>query len=278
MKTFSKFFWIAFASFSMALTSCNNSDDEPTPEIPTGSSIAEVFPMGVPASVGDATIEVNDKGLVSKIVVDNEAEITFEYGDFSRASNYNAVMRFRSRDNSENYDIYLQLNKQGFISYARLIENGEEDGRWEFEYDENGHLIHTKSQWYDGVYDQEATIKYVDGDITEYKILDADEYEYYTVSYTNSTFKQPVLNKGGIMLYEEIFEIDLDEIELAYYAGLLGKGTKNLPMAISWSDDADDENSDNWEFGWDFNEKQLPLKFYDNPEHPDFGYIIFRWR
>lgn len=278
MKKFSKLLWIALMAFSMTLASCSDSDHEPTPDVPDGSSIAEIFHMGVPASVGDAAIEVNDKGQVTKIIVNETEEIIFEYGDFSRASKYNAVMRFRGQDYSDNYDIYLQLNKQGFVSFASLVytESGEEDGRWEFEYDADGHIIHTKSQWYDGEYDQESQIKYINGDISEYQVLDAREYEYYTVRYTNSAFKQIVPNKGGIMLYEDFFDIDLDEIELAYYAGLLGKGTKNLPMAIHDSEDVDDEYD--WEFGWEFNADQLPVKFYDDLGHPDEVNIVFRWR
>ena len=109
MKKFLKFPCIAFAAFAMTFASCSDDDNDPDP-ILEGSNIAEVFPMGLPASVNGMTITQNDKGQVTKIS-DRHTEITFEYGSISRATKYDVVMKYRDKeDSAENYDIYMQLN------------------------------------------------------------------------------------------------------------------------------------------------------------------------
>ncbi|MDE7452181.1 MAG: hypothetical protein K2M52_02490, partial [Paramuribaculum sp.] len=123
MNKFIKFPCIAFAAFAMTFVSCSDNDD-PKPEEADSPSINEVFPEGIPASVNDWNIELNEKGQVVKINSEEDGEITgeitFEYGDFSRSTKFNAVMRYRNWYEGD-FDIYLQLDEHGFVTYALEI-------------------------------------------------------------------------------------------------------------------------------------------------------------
>ena len=280
MKKFTKFLWIAFAAFSMTFASCSDNDDEPNPGVTDNPSIAEVFPEGVPASVNDWNIELNEKGQVVKMVnSEGDSEIIFEYGDFSRSTKFNAVMRYRDKEEPfYNYDIYMQLNDRGFVNYAVMIYHDEEDERWEFEYNSDGQMTRMINKYDMGRYNMETINKYVNGDITEIKVSEDNETEYsYYYSYTNSQYSNPVANKSGIMLYEDTYYIDINEMKYAFWAGLLGKATKNLPMVEIW-DDEDEEGST--EFFWEFNSNQLPVKFYDCKECFEDNYpdVVISWK
>ena len=56
------------------------------------------------------------------------------------------------------------------------------------------------------------------------------------------------------MLFDETLHIDLDQIGIAYYAGLLGKATKNLPVGYY-----DPEYDDSYSFSWGINENGFPI-------------------
>ena len=80
------------------------------------------------------------------------------------------------------------------------------------------------------------------------------------------------------MLFDETFDIDMDEMSILYYAGLLGKATKNLPMKLvaSWSDG--DESS--YTFFWEFDSNSLPTKFWSQYNDNDYkdSEVDFSWK
>ena len=57
------------------------------------------------------------------------------------------------------------------------------------------------------------------------------------------------------MLFDKTLGIDMDEMQYAYYAGLLGKATKNLPVKL-----VDNEN-DTDNFTWTLNSNSYPISF-----------------
>ena len=77
-------------------------------------------------------------------------------------------------------------------------------------------------------------------------------------------------NKGCIMLFDDMFRIDMDEMEPAYYAGLLGRSTKHLP--VSYKDDEDTCN-----FGWEFDDNGYPTCFTDDDSYSWEG-TYFSWK
>lgn len=267
---------IGFVALAFVATSCSDGDnDEPKPNKPVEPSIENVFSEGVPAQVGEAKITTNEKGQVTKIV-DGPDVITFEYGKFSRATEFNAKMTISDpqypKDGSE---FYLQLNAQGFITYALQVYLDAEEGEdtWKFEYNADGQLTRLKRS--EGGDDFKIT--YTAGDIT--KVVQDDEdgdHCEYTISYTNADFKSVVANKGNVMLFDDFFHIDMDEMGIAYFAGLLGKSTKNLPMGfIEKYTEGDSTDTYSGTYHWVFNNSNLPTKFYSGDYENDA--VTFVW-
>ena len=77
-----------------------------------------------------------------------------------------------------------------------------------------------------------TTITYSNGDIIKVDMKgDIDpEYPDDTNEMHAVITNTDTLNKSGIMLYDDTYRIDMDEMAPAYFAGLLGKGTKHLPL------------------------------------------------
>ena len=105
-----------------------------------------------------------------------------------------------------------------------------------------GHLVVMKRSESDG---EITNITYKDGDVvktsTRYVasgdlngdgIIDSnDEWEYSAaIDYTTDNITAPIENKGCLMLFDEILDVDMDEMIYAYYGGMLGKATKHLPL------------------------------------------------
>lgn len=269
---------IALASLgfvAFAMTACSD-DDEPSNNTPAEPSIDNVFTAGLPASVDGTTFTTNSKGQVTKIV-DGSEVVTFEYGAFSKATEFNALMKIRDTDYPEDgSDIYMQLNSDGFVTYALQVylDSEDSDDTWHFEYNADGQLTSLKRSEGGDTY----KITYSNGDIT--KVYHDEEEDGYhsecTFSYTNSEFKTAIPNKGNIMLFDEFFSVDMDEMGIAYFAGLLGKSTKNLPMScIEKYYEGDYSDTYTEIYRWTFNANNLPTKFWYDGQ----GYttVSFSW-
>ena len=277
MKNLFKFSCLAFALVAMTLTSCSSNDDDPEVKPDDTSFVNNVFTNGLPASVNGASITVNEKGQVTTITnQDGGDDIVFEYGEFSRAGKFDVRMYMVDPETGEKGDMfYVRLNKEGFASYVEGIDSYDDEVwcQFEFSYNKAGQLENIKELGDRGEIIDEFRLTYTDGDIT--KIEEDDEY-VYNYFYTNSKYKEPVLNKGCIMFFSQgdMFEpIDLDDFEWAYYAGLLGKATKHLPMA------SDEDGLDYIEFGWKFNSNQMPVEFWGYAEDMgEYDGFKFTWK
>lgn len=269
-----KFFNCVAMSFCVvaagSLAACSEEDDSDVTPVEPGSTTEYVFPEGVPAQVGDAKITTNSDGQVTEIV-DGDEVVTFKYGSFSRAKEFNAMMLVRDANYPEDdVDFYLQINEQGFITYALEVYADAEDAddEWWFGYNADGQLNYMKRS--EG--DNEVTlITYVNGDITKVGVTDdenpkaSESVIEYTLAADTTSVAIP--NKGGIMEFDWTFGIDMDEMGVAYYAGLLGCSTKNLPVKRT---DKDADGTTSYEtYEWQLNARQLPVKListyhYDN--------------
>jgi len=278
MKNNYKFFAMGLISLiGLSLASC--SDDDPQgPENVGEPTTGNVFTKGLPSNVDGATFTTNEKGQLTKIV-DGTSSITFEYGTFtpSRASNFTVLMKERDSEYpNEGSDIYMEINKQGFVSYAYQVyldnREGEAD-EWWFEYNNDGQLTRLKRS--EG--GDDFKIAYANGNITSVTESDEDgDHTEYTISYTNTEYKNLVANNGCVMLFDDFFQIDMDEMGMAYFAGLLGKATKNLPMGyIENSKEGGSSYTYEETYHWVFNANNLPIKFWSS----DYGYdaVTFSW-
>ena len=233
---------------------------------------SQVFPAGIPQEANGYSIKTDDAGRVSEIS-DEYGLVKFAYGKFSRAiaatTEFNAKMEIYDTSyngNSElEYIIYLQLNKDGFITYALEEYADDEDNEideWRFGYNSDGQINYMFRTEGDN---EENFLTYADGNVIKNELKENGKVERTTnVLYTNKTITTPIVNKGGIMEFDDAFELDMDEMVFAYYAGMLGKPTKNLPVGnvdISY-DDNYPTYTGYYGLRWEMNDNGLPTAMY----------------
>ena len=221
-----------------ALISCGNDNktiepDKPT--TPTEVNPLNVFTGGVPLSYGEYNILKNVKGQVSAIQANNgDEKITFEYMESTsnNANTPNVVMTLESKE--EKLILYLFLNKEGFVKHCDETEYHRDDlsqkETWDFTYNNKGQLL----TMFRSEGNERTTIKYEAGNIvsTTEKAVNGTRNKTHKVYYTSQSVPSPIVNKGCIMLFDTTLGIDMDEMQYAYFAGLLGKATKHLPVRL----------------------------------------------
>ena len=214
---------------TMTFTSCGSNNDEPKGEVvETGTEVnpLRVFTGGMPVSFAGATILKNIKGQVSTIQSEDEM-VTFEYKDMSTHASEaqpQVVMTIKDKEATFTY------NNDGQLLTMLRSEGGN----------------------------KKTTIKYQDGNIVETTTTSAvysNNKHSYKIFYTSENALSPIVNKGCLMLFDYTLGIDMDEMKYAYYAGLLGKATKNLPVKL-----VDNEN-DTDNFTWTLNSNGYPISF-----------------
>ena len=241
-----------------ALISCGNDNktiepDKPT--TPTEVNPLNVFTGGVPLSYGKYNILKNVKGQVSAIQANNgDEKITFEYMESTsnNANTPNVVMTLESKE--EKLILYLFLNKEGFVKHCDETEYHRDDlsqkETWDFTYNNKGQLL----TMFRSEGNERTTIKYEAGNIvsTTEKAVNGTRNKTHKVYYTSQSVPSPIVNKGCIMLFDTTLGIDMDEMQYAYFAGLLGKATTHLPVRLV--DNKGEEES----FAWHLNASGYP--------------------
>ena len=255
---------VAVLGATMTFTSCGSNNDELKGEVvETGTEVnpLRVFTGGMPVSFAGATILKNIKGQVSTIQSEDEM-VTFEYKDMSTHASEaqpQVVMTIKHKKSMLTYVCNLYLGKDGFVKYCDETKiyktSGTRKETWDFTYNNDGQLL-TMLRSEGG--NKKTTIKYQDGNIVETATTSAvysDHKHSYKIFYTSESALPPIVNKGCLMLFDKTLGIDMDEMQYAYYAGLLGKATKNLPVKL-----VDNEN-DTDNFTWTLNSNSYPISF-----------------
>ena len=241
-----------------ALISCGNDNktiepDKPT--TPTEVNPLNVFTGGVPLSYGEYNILKNVKGQVSAIQANNgDEKITFEYMESTsnNANTPNVVMTLESKD--EKHVLNLFLNKEGFVKHCDETEYHRGDlsqkETWDFTYNNKGQLL----TMFRSEGNERTTIKYEAGNIvsTTEKAVNGTRNKTHKVYYTSQSVPSPIVNKGCIMLFDTTLGIDMDEMQYAYFAGLLGKATKHLPARLVGNEGEEES------FAWHLNASGYP--------------------
>ncbi len=248
---------VAIAS-CIGFVSCSDDKDEPN----GGGEIEEVvvnpskvFAAGVPKQVGTMSVETNPMGLVTRLrSVNDGVNILFSYPGVSRAESYDVVMDVDDEGDKTTFN--MLLNEIGFAKYCKQIESDGDVDEWWFEYNADGQLIKMKRS--EGG-NEVTEITYENGNITKVEMRSEDDGDggNYVIGYGSSMIE----NKGCIMLFDETFGIDMDEMKYAYFAALLGKATKNLPMSNAYT--RFDPNGEPYKrdnaFTWSMNSNNLPI-------------------
>ena len=258
---------------TFVLSSCSNKNDDDKiidrwPD-PVTIDLSKVFTNGMPKEADSMTIQTDDRGLVTGIKTKDET-VSFKYFNTKTRAIVipNVVMKVERNGKATVYIMYL--NNNGFVRRCVIEqkENTKED-IWRFTYNDNDQLIniiHSADDY------KEFTLTYKDSNISEIETktivskTTTRKKDTYKVAYTSDTTPTPIVNKGNIMLFNTTFGIDIGAMKYAYYAGLLGKATKNLPVQLI------DKNGNKNTFTWIVNSNGFPTAMTSGSHQYKFGW------
>ena len=240
-------------------SSCSNKNDDDWiidrwPD-PVTIDLSKVFTNGTPKEVDSMTIQTDERGLVTSIKTKDEM-VSFKYIHTKTRAIVvpNVIMKVERNGKATVYIMYL--NKNGFVRRCVIEqkENTKED-TWRFTYNDNDQLIniiHSVDDY------KKFTLTYKDSNISEIETTTivsqttTRKKDTCKVAYTSTATPTPIVNKGNIMLFNTTFGIDIGAMKYAYYAGLLGKATKDLPVQLI------DKNGNKNNFTWIVNSNGFP--------------------
>jgi hypothetical protein len=266
MKITKHLFLLTFLLTGLLSCSDDNNDTSPSNN---NYGPKNVFTGELPKSVGNATLKYNSDGLLEEISDNKYEKITFEYPPKTKSTNI-VIMKVIDLENEKySYIFNLEIGDNGFIKNAIETYFDNSTDTWEFKYNSDGQLNYMKRS--EGG-DEVTTIAYTNGNITSSKTQEAEEDGYSaTIIYTSNN--KAIENKGCIMLFDETLGIDMDEMNYAYYAGLLGRSTKHLPLENERAS-VGETNTYRHIFNWALNKEGYPTKFTDDDGDRD---IEFGW-
>ena len=223
----------------MASCSKDNSD-EPEQKMVNGTDInpRNVFPLGLPKKISEIVLTLNDKGQLIQLAEPNGDErITFEYKDVALGSTQAPQVILTETDEPDKHVYELYLNRDGFVTHAKETHyrNDHIVGKatWDFAYNADNQLKDVKCS----TDKKHIVLEYQNGNVVKTTTTAAGKpTEVTTITYATASTR-PIENKTGVMLFGATLDADFDNLEAAYYAGLLGKPSKNLPLQSEKSGD-----------------------------------------
>ena len=254
-------------------SSCSNKNDDDwiidgRPD-PVTIDLSKVFTNGMPKEADSMTIQTDDRGLVTGIKTKDET-VSFKYDNIKTRAIVIPNVFMKVERNGEATVYIMYLNNNGFVRgcMREQKENTKED-TWYFAYNDNDQLTNiTHSADINKIF----TLTYKDGNISEIEtktILSpatTKQKDTCKVAYTSTATPTPIVNKGNIMLFNTTFGIDMGAIKYAYYAGLLGKATKNLPVQLI------DKNGNKSNFTWIVKSNGFPTAMTSGSHQYKFGW------
>lgn len=268
----------------MGFTACGDDNDEPGgQENPTPGVVnpSNVFTGLAPTSVAGTTITRNAEGFVTEMRTADGKVITFGYPVAARATEESNIVKMTVVDDDVKTEYEMTIGGNGFVStsYVKVTSgqpNEDEEGNWSFTYDAEGHLTNARHIYKDvqGEDDYSVTIQWKDGNII--KTFKDNGWDSYTYRYTSSDYSKSIENKGALFMFEDIYPIEVYDFEWVYYAGMLGKGPKNLAVAHC----ENDEDGDVYvtDFIWTLDQNGYPTVFdVKDDDHPGTSTVRFAW-
>ena len=264
---------VAVIGAAFVLSSCSNKNDDDwiidgRPD-PVTIDLSKVFTNGMPKEADSMTIQTDDRGLVTGIKTKDET-VSFKYDNIKTRAIVIPNVFMKVERNGEATVYIMYLNNNGFVRgcMREQKENTKED-TWYFAYNDNDQLTNiTHSADINKIF----TLTYKDGNISEIEtktILSpatTKQKDTCKVAYTSTATPTPIVNKGNIMLFNTTFGIDMGAIKYAYYAGLLGKATKNLPVQLI------DKNGNKSNFTWIVKSNGFPTAMTSGSHQYKFGW------
>lgn len=249
----------------MASCSKDNSD-EPEQKMVNGTDVnpRNVFPLGLPKKISENVLTLNEKGQLIQLAEPNDDErITFEYKDVALGSTQAPQVILTETDEPDKHVYELYLNRDGFVTHAKETHyrNDHIAGKatWDFAYNADNQLKDVKCS----TDKKHIVLEYQNGNVVKTTTTAAGKpTEVTTITYATASIR-PIENKTGVMLFGATLDADFDNLEVAYYAGLLGKPSKNLPLQ---SEKSGDKATSKWTLDSNGNPTALDHSFSNSSE------------
>ena len=216
----------------MASCSKDNSD-EPEQKMVNGTDVnpRNVFPLGLPKKISEIVLTLNEKGQLVQFSQPNSNErATFEYKDVALGSTQAPQVILTETDEPDKHVYELYLNQDGFVTHAKETHYSNDHiigkATWDFAYNADNQLKDVKCS----ADKKHIVLEYQNGNVVKTTTTTVVKpTEVTTITYATASIR-PIENKTGVMLFATTLDADFDNLEVAYYAGLLGKPSKNLPL------------------------------------------------
>ena len=223
----------------MASCSKDNSD-EPEQKMVNGTDVnpRNVFPLGLPKKISENVLTLNEKGQLVQFAEPNSKDrATFEYKDVALGSTQAPQVILTETDEPDKHVYELYLNRDGFVTHAKETHYSNDHiigkATWDFAYNADNQLKDVKCS----ADKKHIVLEYQNGNVVKTTTTTVVKpTEVTTITYATASIR-PIENKTGVMLFATTLDADLDNLEVAYYAGLLGKPSKNLPLQSEKSGD-----------------------------------------
>ena len=257
----------------MASCSKDNSD-EPEQKMVNGTDVnpRNVFPLGLPKKISELVLTLNEKGQLVQFSEPNSNDrATFEYKDVALGSTQAPQVILTETDEPDKHVYELYLNRDGFVTHAKETHyrNDHIAGKatWDFAYNADNQLKDAKCS----TDKKHIVLEYQNGNVVKTTTTAAGKpTEVTTITYATASTR-PIENKTGVMLFAATLDADFDNLEVAYYAGLLGKPSKNLPLQ---SEKSGDKATFKWTLDGNGNPTALNHSFSNSSERFQ---ISFTW-
>ena len=260
---------------TMMMASCSkDNSDEPEQKMVNGTDVnpRNVFPLGLPKKLSEKVLTLNEKGQLIQLAEPNDDErITFEYKDVALGSTQAPQVILTETDEPDKHVYELYLNRNGFVTHAKETHyrNDHIAGKatWDFAYNADNQLKDAKCS----ADKKHIVLEYQNGNVVKTTTTAAGKpTEVTTITYATASTRR-IENKTGVMLFATTLDADLDYHEAAYYAGLLGKPSKNLPLQ---SEKSGDKANLKWTLDSNGNPTALNQSFSNSSEN---FRISFTW-
>ena len=240
-KLFQLALMVTLTAGTAMLASCSkDNSDEPEQKMVNGTDVnpRNVFPLGLPKKISEKVLTLNEKGQLVQFSEPNSNDrATFEYKDVALGSTQAPQVILTETDEPDKHVYELYLNRDGFVTHAKETHyrNDHIAGKatWDLAYNADNQLKDAKCS----TDKKHIVLEYQNGNVVKTTTTAAGKpTEVTTITYATASTR-PIENKTGVMLFATTLDADLDYLEAAYYAGLLGKPSKNLPLQSEKSGD-----------------------------------------
>lgn len=197
----------------------------------------KVFKNKLPQQVDDMIFTYSNGFLTQMVDEYGTATFTYNYPAKTKAiGTPDVIVEYDGKTRAPNYTIEVWVNSQGFAEeiYQTITDSSgyTYSNTKTCKYDSEGHLIFMK----DSRENREYTITWEDGNIikvqTKRFIENSNNLEW-TRLHDFDYYATP--NSNNILLYYNIYSIDIDEVDCLYWAGYLGIAPKNLTKSLNGS-------------------------------------------